>query len=236
MFPQSPSLGALDLAEGLRLAMRRVYLWMAIGLFVTAGVALAVVSSEPLLRLILLNRAVFFGLLIGEFVVVLTLSALVNRMSPAMAALVFFFYAALNGATMSVIFLVYTSSSIAFSFFAAGAMFAAMSIVGYTTQTDLSKFGSLLFMGLIGLIVASVINLFLASSLLYWIISYVGIALFVGLTAYDTQWIKNATARALTAGDTQLEGRVGVMGALRLYLDFINLFLMILRVAGGRRR
>jgi FtsH-binding integral membrane protein len=209
---------------------------MAIGLFVTAGVALTVVSSEPLLRLILLNRAVFFGLLIGEFVVVLTLSALVNRMSPAMAALVFFFYAALNGATMSVIFLVYTSSSIAFSFFAAGAMFAAMSIVGYTTQTDLSKFGSLLFMGLIGLIVASVINLFLASSLLYWIISYVGIALFVGLTAYDTQWIKNATARALTAGDTQLEGRVGVMGALRLYLDFINLFLMILRVAGGRRR
>jgi len=236
MFPQSPSLGALDLAEGLRLAMRRVYLWMAIGLFVTAGVALTVVSSEPLLRLIVLNRAVFFGAIIGEFVVVLALSALVNRMSPAMAALMFFFYATLNGATMSIIFLVYTSSSIAFSFFAAGAMFAAMSIVGYTTQTDLSKFGSLLMMGLLGLIIASVVNLFFASSLLYWIISYAGIALFVGLTAYDTQWIKNATARALTAGDTQLEGRVGVMGALRLYLDFINLFLMILRVAGGRRR
>ncbi len=236
MFPQSPSLGALDLAEGLRLAMRRVYLWMAIGLFVTAGVALTVVSSEPLLRLVLLNRAVFFGLLIGELVVVLALSALMNRMSPAMAALVFFFYAALNGATMSVIFLVYTSSSIAFSFFATGAMFAAMSIVGYTTKTDLSKFGSLLMMGLLGLIIASVVNLFFASSLLYWIISYVGIALFVGLTAYDTQWIKNATVHAITAGDTQLEGRVGVMGALRLYLDFINLFLMILRVAGGRRR
>lgn len=235
MFPQSPSLGALDLAEGLRLAMRRVYLWMAIGLFVTASVALTVVSSEPILRLVLLNRAVFFGLLIGEFVVVLALSALVNRMSPAMAALVFFFYAALNGATMSVIFLVYTSSSIAFSFFATGAMFAAMSIVGYTTKTDLSKFGSILLMGLIGLIIASVVNLFFASSVLYWIISYVGIALFVGLTAYDTQWIKNATARALTAGDTQLEGRVGVMGALRLYLDFINLFLMILRVMGGNR-
>jgi FtsH-binding integral membrane protein len=236
MFPQSPSLGALDLAEGLRLAMRRVYLWMAIGLFVTAGVALAVVSSEPLLRLIVLNRAVFFGLLIGEFVVVLALSALVNRMSPAMAALVFFFYAALNGATMSVIFLVYTSSSIAFSFFATGAMFAAMSIVGYTTKTDLSKFGSILLMGLIGLIIASVVNLFFASTVLYWIISYAGIVLFVALTAYDTQWIKNATAHALMAGDTQLEGRVGVMGALRLYLDFINLFLMILRVAGGRRR
>ena len=236
MFPQSPSLGALDLAEGLRLAMRRVYLWMAIGLFVTAGVAFSVVTSEPLLRLVLLNRAVFFGLLIGELVVVLALSALMNRMSPALAALVFFFYAALNGATMSVIFLVYTSSSIAFSFFAAGAMFAAMSIVGYTTQTDLSKFGSLLMMGLLGLIIASVVNLFFASSLLYWIISYVGIALFVGLTAYDTQWIKNATTQAIMAGDTQLEGRVGVMGALRLYLDFINLFLMILRVAGGRRR
>jgi len=210
-------------------------LWMALGLFVTAGVAFSVVSSAPLLRLVTATP-VFFGVIIAEFVVVLALSALVNKMSPAMAVLVFFFYAALNGVTMSIIFLVYTSSSIAFSFFAAGAMFAAMSIVGYTTQTDLSKFGSLLFMGLIGLIVASVINLFLASSLLYWIISYVGIALFVALTAYDTQWIKNATARALTAGDTQLEGRVGVMGALRLYLDFINLFVMILRVAGGRRR
>jgi FtsH-binding integral membrane protein len=235
MFPQSPSLGALDLAEGLRLAMRRVYLWMAIGLFVTAGVALTVVSSQPLKQLVTFTP-VFFGLLIGELVVVLALSALMNRMSPAMAALVFFFYAALNGATMSIIFLVYTSSSIAFSFFATGAMFAAMSIVGYTTKTDLSKFGSLLMMGLLGLIIASVVNLFFASSLLYWIISYVGIALFVGLTAYDTQWIKNATTHAIMAGDTQLEGRVGVMGALRLYLDFINLFLMILRVAGGRRR
>jgi hypothetical protein len=235
MFPQSPSLGALDLAEGLRLAMRRVYLWMALGLFVTAGVAWTFASSEPLLRLIL-NRPIFIGALIAEFVVVVAFSALVNRVSPAVATLLFFFYAALNGVTMSIIFLVYTSSSIAFSFLATGAMFGAMTIVGYTTKADLSRFGSLLFMGLIGLIIASVINIFLASSALYWIISFVGVALFVGLTAYDTQWIKNATAQALMAGDPQLEARVGVRGALRLYLDFINLFLMILRIAGGRRR
>ena len=235
MYPQSPSLGALDLAEGLRLAMRRVYLWMAIGLFVTASVALFVVSSETLLELVLI-RPIFYGAMIAEFVVVLALSALMNRLSPAVAALGFFFYAALNGMTLSIIFLVYTSSSIAFSFFATSCMFGAMTVVGYTTKADLSKFGSLLFMGLIGLLIASVVNIFLASSALYWIISYVGIVLFVGLTAYDTQWIKNATTQALLAGDPQLEGRVGVMGALRLYLDFINLFLMILRVAGGRRR
>lgn len=234
-YPQSPSLGTLDLAEGLRLAMRRVYLWMALGLFVTAAVALAIATSGPLLRLVL-NQFVFFGVIIAEFVVVVAFSALLNRVSPAVATLLFLFYAGLNGVTMSIIFLVYTSSSIAFSFLATGAMFAAMSILGYTTQMDLSRFGSLLFMGLIGLVIASVINIFLASSVLYWIISYVGVVLFVGLTAYDTQWIKNATAQALTSGDTQLEARVGVRGALRLYLDFINLFLMILRIAGGRRR
>jgi len=236
MYPQSPSLGALDLAEGLRLAMRRVYLWMAMGLFVTAVIAYTIASSETLLRLVVFNPLVFYGAIIAEFVVVLAFSALVNRVSPVVATLLFFFYAALNGVTMSIIFLVYTSSSIAFSFLATSAMFGAMTIVGYTTKTDLSKFGSLLFMGLIGLLIASVINIFLASSALYWIISFVGVVLFVGLTAYDTQWIKNATTQALMAGDPQLEARVGVRGALRLYLDFINLFLMILRIAGGRRR
>jgi len=135
-----------------------------------------------------------------------------------------------------VIFLVYTVASIAFAFAATASMFAAMSIVGYTTKTDLTKFGSLLFMGLIGLLVASVINMFFASSVLYWIISFAGVVLFVGLTAYDTQRIKTMTEQAVLAGDVQAEGRVGVMGALRLYLDFVNLFLMILRIAGGRRK
>lgn len=232
MYPQSQSIGALDVQEGARLAMRRVYLWMTIGLLTTAGVALFMqLFVPPLLQSLIILPAI-----IVEFVVVLGLSFLINRLSPVVAALAFFFYAALNGVTLAPIFWVYTGTGIAFSFFATASMFGAMSIVGYTTRTDLSKFGSLLMMGLLGLIIASVVNLFFASTTLYWIISYVGVLLFVGLTAYDTQWIKNATTQAVTAGDTNLEGRIGVMGALRLYLDFINLFLMILRIAGGRKR
>ena len=210
MFPQSSSLGAIDIQEGIRLAMRRVYSWMTLGLLTTAVVAFGVAATPPLLRLIATN--------------------------PTVAMLIFFGYAALNGVTMSLIFLIYTGTGIAVSFLATASMFAAMSIVGYTTKIDLSKFGSLLMMGLIGMIVASVINWFLASSMLYWIITYFGILLFVGLTAYDTQWIKNATTQAVMQGNAQMESRIGLMGALRLYLDFINLFLLILRIAGGRRR
>ncbi|MEK7275991.1 MAG: Bax inhibitor-1/YccA family protein [Chloroflexota bacterium] len=221
----------MDLAEGVRLAIRRVYLWMAVGLFVTAAVAYTASTLPRALLGVLILPAIIL-----ELVVVIGLSALINKLSPAVASLAFFFYAALNGITLSVIFLVYTGASIAFAFAATASMFAAMSIVGYTTKTDLTKFGSLLFMGLIGLIVASVINIFLASSALYWIISFAGVVLFVGLTAYDTQRIKTMTEQAVMAGDTQAEGRVGVMGALRLYLDFVNLFLMILRIAGGRRK
>ena len=236
MFPQSPTLGTIDIQEGVRLAMRRVYLWMTLGLFTTGIIALLVATNSTILNLIASNPFIFYGALIGELILVVTLSAAINKLSPAVAALIFFAYAALNGVTISLIFLLYTGTGIAFSFFATASMFAAMSVVGYTTHVDLSKFGSLLMMGLIGMLIASVINIFLASSVLYWIISYAGIALFVALTAYDTQWIKNATTQAVSAGDTQLESRVGLIGALRLYLDFINLFMLILRVAGGRRR
>lgn len=235
-FPQSPSLGAIDVQEGVRLAIRRVYLWMTLGLFVTGAVAFLVAASPAVLNLVADNPFIFFGAAIVELILVFTLSAAINRLSPAVAALMFFAYAALNGITISLIFLIYTNTGIAFSFFATASMFAAMSVIGYTTSIDLSRFGSLFMMALIGMIIASVINIFLASSVLYWIITYVGILLFVGLTAYDTQWIKNATTRAVQAGDTQMEGRVGLIGALRLYLDFINIFLLILRVAGGRRR
>ena len=236
MFPQSPSLGAIDIQEGVRLAMRRVYLWMTLGLFTTGVIAFLVAASPTVLNLVARNPFVFFGAMIGELILVVVLSAAINRLSPAAAALLFFAYAALNGVTISLIFLIYTGTGIAISFFATASMFAAMTVVGYTTQVDLTKFGSLLMMGLIGMIVASIVNLFWANSVLYWIITYAGIALFVGLTAYDTQWIKNATTQAVSAGDTQMEGRVGLIGALRLYLDFINMFLLILRVAGGRRR
>lgn len=236
MYPQSPSIGAIDVQEGLRLAMRRVYLWMTVGLLTTAAIAFGVAATPPLLRLIATNPILFYGALIGELILVFVFSAAVNRMPPVVAALIFFGYAALNGVTMSLIFLIYTGAGIAVSFFATASMFAAMSIVGYTTRIDLSRFGGLLMMGLIGMIIASVINWFLASSMLYWIITYLGILLFVGLTAYDTQWIKKAAAQAVMQGDAQLESRIGLMGALRLYLDFINLFLLILRIAGGRRR
>jgi uncharacterized protein len=235
-FTQSPSLGAIDVQEGVRLAIRRVYLWMTLGLFTTGVIAFLVAASPKLLNLVSTNPLIFYGAMIGELVLVVVLSAAIGKLSPAVAALLFFGYAALNGVTMAIIFLIYTNTGIAFSFFATASMFAAMSVVGYTTHVDLTKFGSLLMMGLIGIIVASVINIFLASSILYWVITYVGIALFVCLTAYDTQWIKNATTQAVSAGDRQMEGRVGIMGALRLYLDFINIFLLILRVAGGRRR
>ena len=236
MFTQPSSLGAIDIQEGVRLAMRRVYLWMTLGLLTTAIVAFGVAATPPLLNLIVTNPILFYGALIGELILVFVFSAAVNRMSPAVATLIFFGYAALNGVTLSLIFLIYTGTGIAVSFFATASMFAAMSIVGYTTKIDLSKFGSLLMMGLIGMIIASVINWFLASSTLYWIITYAGILLFIALTAYDTQWIKNATTQAVMQGDAQMESRVGLMGALRLYLDFINLFLLILRIVGGRRR
>lgn len=231
MYPQTSSYGAIDVQEGLRLAMRRVYMWMTLGLLVTAGTSVFTLFFVPaqVLSLIMIPT------IIAEFVVVLGLSFLLNRISPTLAVLGFFFYAMLNGITLTVIFLAYTPGSIALSFFATASLFGAMTIVGYTTKTDLSRFGSFLFMALLGLIIASVINFFLASSVLDIIITYAGILIFVGLTAYDTQWIKQATQQAVASGDTQLEARIGVMGALRLYLDFINLFLRILRVAGRRR-
>jgi len=233
MFPEtrSPSLGTISIEEGLRLAMRRVYLWMTAGLIVTAMIALVAQSLPVTLMSVLILPAI-----IVELIVVIGLSALVQRMSPTIALLAFLFYAALNGITLTPIFWVYTRTGIAFSFFATASMFAAMTIIGYTTRTDLTKFGSLLMMGLVGMILASVINLFFASSVLYWIVSFMGVLLFVGLTAYDTQRIKTMTMQVMSEGNTDVESRVGVIGALRLYLDFINLFLLILRFAGGRRK
>jgi hypothetical protein len=231
MFPQTSTLGTIDIEEGVRLAMRRVYLWMTLGLLTTAFTSFATLFVVPP-RLI---SALILPAVIAELVVVLGLSFLINRLSPTVALLGFFFYALLNGFTLSVVFLAYTFTSIALTFFATASMFGAMTIVGYTTKTDLTRFGSFLFMALLGLVAASVINLFVASDTLGWLVTYAGILIFIGLTVWDTQWIKNMTTQAVIAGDTQLESRIGVMGALRLYLDFINLFLKLLRVAGRRR-
>jgi hypothetical protein len=207
---------------------------MALGLLVTAGVA-AFVSVSPLSQVLAGQPLIFFALLIVELGLVVGLSWGINRISPATATLLFFAYAVLNGLTFSVLFLVYTLGSVATTFLATGALFGAMSIIGYTTKMDLSKVGSFLFMGLIGLIIAMLVNMFWANTALSWIVTFAGILLFLGLTIYDTQRIKRMTAAALQQGDENIQARMGILGALALYLDFINLFLFILRLGGQRR-
>ena len=213
--------------------IRRVYNWMGLGLAATALVALYTASNPQLLKIIFGNSLVFFGLILAELGLVIWLSAAINRLNYSTASLMFFVYSALNGLTMSVIFLAYTSTSITSTFFVTAGTFGAMSFYGYTTKRDLSSWGSFLFMGLIGIILASVVNIFLHSPMVYWVVTYAGILVFVGLTAYDTNKLKEM-ARAGFA-DEETEGKSAVMGALVLYLDFINLFLMLLRIFGGRR-
>jgi len=222
-----------ELADKMRQAMQQVYLWMTVGLLATAGVAYFVVST-PIFGLVR-NPIIFFGAIIVELVMVVALSRAIARMSPAAAVGLFFVYAALNGVTMSVIFAVYTLSSIAVTFFATACLFGAMTIIGYTTSRDLTKLGGFLLMGLIGFLIGSVINLFFASSVFYWLLTFAGIAIFIGLTAWNTQRIKNMTLAAIQQGDELMAQRVGIIGALSLYLDFVNLFLLLLRL-GGRRR
>lgn len=217
--------------------MRHVYLWMCLGLFITGFVSFALVYTPLFYVLagILQVPFLFMGLLIGEVALVWWLSARIGTLSVGASRLGFLVYAILNGITMSVIFLAYTGSSIALTFIAAASLFGAMGIIGYTTRVDLSKWGSYLLMGLIGFLIASVANLFFASSGLEWILSYVGIALFIGLTVYDTQRIKFMVLGALQSGNETAAQRIGLLGALNLYLDFINLFLLLLRLMGKRK-
>lgn len=213
--------------------MVRVYGWMSAALMITGFVALLTVSSETLIGIVLGNRITFYGLLILELVVVFSLGRWINSMSAMTATLAFIFYSVINGLTLSVIFLIYTTGSIASTFFITAGTFAAMSIYGYTTKSDLSKWGNLLFMGLIGLIIASVANIFLNNSTLYWITTYAGVLIFVGLTAYDTQKIKSMNI--IGNEGTEEDSKEAIMGALTLYLDFINLFLYLLRIFGKRK-
>lgn len=211
----------------------KVYAWMSGALLLTGLVAALAVSSESLMELIFGNRFVFFGLLIGELLVVIGLTSMINKMSAMTARLVFLAYAALNGLTMSFIFLIYTSGSIASTFFICATTFGLMSAYGYFTKRDLTSLGNLAFMALIGLIIASVANIFMKSELLYWITSYAGVLIFVALTAYDTQKIKNMTFPDSEGNELAKKG--AIMGALALYLDFINLFLYLLRIFGKRK-
>jgi len=212
--------------------IRRVYHWMALGLAATALVALYVASSPGLMRLIFGNSLLFFGLIIGELALVFVISAGIGRLQAATAALLFFLYSGLNGLTLSVIFLAYTQASIASTFLVTAGTFALTSFYGYATHKDLTSWGNFLFMGLIGIILASLVNFFFHSSTVYWVVTYAGIIVFVGLAAYDTQKLKDMALAGFA--DEEAERKSAVMGALALYLDFINLFLMLLRVLGRR--
>lgn len=213
--------------------MRKVYTWMALALTITGFTAYYVASSPAILQAIMTNKILFFGLLIGELALVWGVSAAINRLSLTTATLLFILYSVLNGVTMSFIFLAYTMTSIASVFFITAGTFAAMSLYGYFTKADLSKMGQILFMALIGLIIATIVNLFIKSSGLTMILSYVGVLIFVGLTAWDTQKIKQMLQVAPDTGEAAQ--KVALMGALSLYLDFINLFLYLLRIFGNSR-
>lgn len=213
--------------------MVKVYSWMSFALIVTGLVAMYVAGSEALLSLIFGNTFIFIGLIIGELVLVGALAGWVNKMSANTATLIFLVYAAINGLTFAAIFLLYTAESIATTFFITAGTFGAMSIYGYTTKSDLSGWRNMLMMGLFGLVIASVVNIFLGSSVLYWVTTYMGVLIFVGLTAYDTQKIKNMNI--IGNEGTDEDKKEAIMGALTLYLDFINLFLYLLRLFGRRK-
>ena len=210
--------------------MQKVYLWMTFALTLTGFVAYRTTQSEFLLEL---SSFGFIGLILFELALVIWISSGIQRMSSNMAIGLFLLYSVLNGMTLSVLLIAYTGASVASTFFITAGMFGAMSVYGYTTKQDLSSWGNLLFMALIGLILASVVNIYLQSSGLYWLINYIGVLVFVGLTAYDTQKIKQIAAQVIVESE---EGRkVAILGALTLYLDFINMFIFMLRILGNRR-
>lgn len=221
----------LSMSSYIAKTMQRVFGKMFLGILVTAFVSLGIASSPSLLEMIFSSRAIFWVLIIAQFGVVIWLSAGINKMSAGTASILFYVYSALTGVTLTPIFFAYTGDSIVKTFFITSATFGVMAAYGYITKKDLSKMGSILFMALIGLIVVSLVNFFLASPALTWAISLAGVAIFIGLTAWDTQKIKQMALET----DEQNVGKLAAIGALTLYLDFINLFLYLLRIFGDRR-
>ena len=213
--------------------MRKVYLWMTLALVITAITAYGVATSPAAIQFILGNRIVFFGLIIAEFALVFAVGGMINRLSITTATLLFTLYSVVNGATLSIELLAYTQESVTQVFFITAGTFAAMSAVGYLTKRDLSSVGRILFMALIGLIIATVVNIFWKNSGFMAILNYLGVLIFVGLTAYDTQKIKNMLLTAEDGGE--VGQKMALLGALTLYLDFINLFLYLLRILGKSR-
>ena len=215
--------------------IRSVYNWMGIGLALTGFIAYFVSNNAQIQNLIFGNKLVFFGLIIAELALVYIISARVNKIQASTATSLFILYAALNGATLASLFLVYTSSSITSTFFICSATFVACSIFGMTTKRDLTSMGGFMTMGLIGILIASVVNMFIKSSAMNMIISYIGVIVFVGLTAYDTQKLKHMAMTQPSGLEAGVVRKGAILGALSLYLDFINLFIMLLSVLGGRR-
>lgn len=215
--------------------VNKVYVWMGLALTITGIVAMRVADSGAFMGMFTGTSSAmpFYILLAVELGLVWWMSSRIDSMSSGFATALFVLYSALNGVTLSVLFYVYTSASIASTFFITAGTFGICSAYGYFTKKDLTSLGGFLFMALIGLIIATIVNWFLASSALYWIISYAGVAIFIGLTAYDTQKIKKMS---LEVDADSEEGKKGaVMGALALYLDFINMFIFLLRIFGNRR-
>jgi FtsH-binding integral membrane protein len=234
--PQVPA------TEASTIFLAKVFNWMAIGLGLTGVIAFLTINSQTALQMLFTVQdgyakpnMLLYGLLIAELGMVFYLSARIQKISAQAATGIFLAYSALNGVTLSTILLYYTASSVTATFFVTAGMFGAMAVYGFVTKKDLSSWGSFLFMGLIGIIIASVVNMFLGSSMMSWVISGIGVIIFTGLTAYDVQQITRMGEQGIMNGGESAIRKGAIMGALKLYLDFINLFLMLLRFMGDRR-
>ena len=223
----------LEMSTAFPVLMRKVYVWMTMALAITGITAYYVAHSETLMMVIRTNQILFWGLLIAEFGLVIGLSAAINKLSLTTATLMFVLYSLVNGVTMSFIFLAYTTSSVTSVFLITAGTFAAMAVFGYFTKTDLTSMGKILMMALIGVVIATIVNIFTKSAGLTVILNYIGVLVFVGLTAYDSQKIKQMLQMAPDASEGSQ--KIALLGAMSLYLDFINLFLYLLRIFGSRR-
>jgi len=222
----------LSMSAAFPALMRKVYVWMTLALLITGATAYGVATSPGIQMALFSNQVLFWGLIIAEFALVIGISAAINRLSLTTATLMFILYSVINGAVLSSIFLIYTMSSIASVFFITAGTFGVMALIGYTTKKDLTSMGKILFMALIGIIIATIVNIFLKSSGLQMIVSYLGVLVFVGLTAYDSQKIKQMLQMA--PDTSEASQKLALLGALTLYLDFINLFIYLLRIFGRR--
>ena len=222
-----------DVSAAFPILMRKVYVWMTLALAITGITAYGVANSPGIMQAIYTNQILFWGLIIAEFALVIGVSAAINKLSLTVATLMFVAYSVINGLLLSYIFLAYTQSSIATVFFITAGTFAAMAFIGYTTKTDLSSFGKYILMALIGVVIATLVNAFFVKSTIFdLILSYAGVLIFVGLTVYDSQKIKRMLEQAPDAGEAAQ--KYALLGALSLYLDFINLFIYLLRIFGRR--